>query len=137
MEMRPSGAHGSGGASDPGPALNRSGCTKTCPARCGAGPASAYKAPGAHEHPPLAQLTLKSSCLVSPLPDPLPLYPAACAVAGRKGALYVVEKDDFPPSRASGHAAAAPKARASSKLGEKEGKLEDWKALKSTGRLES
>ena len=49
----------------------------------------------------------------------------------------MVEKDDFPPSRASGHAAAAPKVRAASKLGEKEGKLEDWKALKSTGRLES
>ena len=32
MEMRPSGAHGSGAASDPGPALNRSGCIKTCPA---------------------------------------------------------------------------------------------------------
>ena len=47
MAMRPSGAHGSGGASDPGPAPNRSGCVRMRPTRCGAGPGCSYKAPGA------------------------------------------------------------------------------------------
>ena len=47
MAMRPSGAHGSGGASDPGPASNRSEYVRMRPTRCGAGPGCSYKAPGA------------------------------------------------------------------------------------------
>ena len=86
MEMRPSVAHGSGGASDPGPAPNQSGCVWMRPARCGAGPGCSYKAPGARERRPTHNKDLKCSCLVSLRPQCLASFPAARALADHKGA---------------------------------------------------
>ena len=87
MEQPLVGAHGSGGAGDPGPAPNRSGCVRMRPARCGAGPGCSYEAHGALEHHPTHQIDLKSSgCLGLP-PESLPSLPAACAVRDGKGAL--------------------------------------------------
>ena len=100
MAMRPLGAHGSGGASDPGPAPNRSGCVRMRPARCGAGPGCSYEAHGALEHHPTHQIDLKSSCSLGLRPQSVPSLPAVRAVRDGKSALRMVERDEFPPSKA-------------------------------------
>ena len=134
MAMRPSGAHGSGQASDPGPVPNRSGCVRMRPTRYGAGPGCSYKATGTLQCLPTHQLDLKRSCHASLRPESLPSFCAVRAAGDCKGAGWVVKNDDFPPSKASWRAAAGLEARARSKLGEKEGKLRIRMVLMSTSR---
>ena len=80
MEMRPSVAHGLGGASDPGPAPNRSMGVQKRRTRCRACFGCSYKVPGALERHLTRKIDLKCSCLVGVRPESLASYPAVRAV---------------------------------------------------------
>ena len=78
MEQPAVGAHGPGGASDPGPAPNRSAPMRMRPTRCGAGCGCNYKATGTLERLQLLQLDLDRRCVLGLLPHSLhPSLPRA------------------------------------------------------------